>query len=204
MGNDVFPTDHRSLPLLIMAGALRPTRVRHTLRSFGLTLCCIYTITGAMMMNIGTETADASVVGEITRNCLLTRTRRISRVMTNIYDQALRPHGVNAPQFSLLVLIAKLGGASRAEIGRANYQERSTLTRNLALLLTEGWVEEMVSEGGGRSRPIVVSQAGRKLLASAAPAWRSAQAKAKQLLGEEGLAAIAGVADNIPLDELGE
>ena len=135
--------------------------------------------TGAMMMNIGTETADASVVGEITRNCLLTRTRRISRVMTNIYDQALRPHGVNAPQFSLLVLIAKLGGASRAEIGRANYQERSTLTRNLALLLTEGWVEEMVSEGGGRSRPIVISQAGRKLLASAAPAWRSAQAKSK-------------------------
>jgi DNA-binding MarR family transcriptional regulator len=159
---------------------------------------------GAMTMNAETQTADASVVGEITRNCLLTRTRRISRVMTNIYDQALRPHGVNAPQFSLLVLIAKLGGASRAEIGRANYQERSTLTRNLALLLTEGWVEEMVSEGGGRSRPIVVSQAGRKLLASAAPAWRSAQARAKQLLGEEGLAAIAGVADNIPLDELGE
>src|SRR4051812_2403185 len=46
LGNDVFPTDHRSLPLLIMAGALRPTRVRHTLRSFGLTLCCIYIILG--------------------------------------------------------------------------------------------------------------------------------------------------------------
>jgi hypothetical protein len=56
------------------------------------------------------------------------RTRRISRVVTNIYDQALRSHGVNASQFSLLVLIAKLGGASRAEIGRANYQDRSTLT----------------------------------------------------------------------------
>jgi DNA-binding MarR family transcriptional regulator len=160
--------------------------------------------TEAMMMNTRTETADASMVGEITRNCLLTRTRRISRIITNIYDQALRPHGVNSPQFSLLVLIARLGGASRAEIGRANYQERSTLTRNLALLLTEGWVEEMVSEGGGRSRTIVISRAGRKLLVSAAPAWRSAQAKAKQLLGEEGLAAIVGVADNIPLDELGE
>lgn len=153
-------------------------------------------------MSTEIKTADAGVVGEITRYCLLTRTRRISRIITNIYDQALRPFGVNAPQFSLLVLIAKLGGASRAEIGRANYQERSTLTRNLALLLTEGWVEEMVSDQGGRSRPLALSQAGRELLASAAPAWRTAQMKAKQLLGEEGVTAIVGVADSIPLDEL--
>ncbi|WP_201377411.1 hypothetical protein [Ktedonobacter sp. SOSP1-85] len=74
------------------------------------------------MMSTETETADTGVVGGITRHCLLTRTRRISRIITNMYDQALRSHGVNAPQFSLLVLIARLGGASRAEIGRANYQ----------------------------------------------------------------------------------
>jgi DNA-binding MarR family transcriptional regulator len=155
-------------------------------------------------MSTETEIADAGVVGEITRQCLLTRTRRISRIITNLYDQALRPYGINAPQFSLLVLIAKLGGASRAEVGRANYQERSTLTRNLALLLTEGWVEEMVSDRGGRSRPLVLSQAGRNVLVSAVPAWRAAQVKAKQLLGEEGVAAIVGVADSIPLDELVE
>ncbi|GHO87578.1 hypothetical protein KSZ_55840 [Dictyobacter formicarum] len=53
-------------------------------------------------------------------------------------------------------------------------------------------------------RPIAISQAGRKLLISAAPAWRSAQVKAKQLLGEEGVAAIVSVADSIPLDELVE
>ena len=149
-----------------------------------------------------TETAAAEVVGEVTRSCLLTRTRRISRIITSLYDEALRPHGVNAPQFSLLVLIAKLGGASRAEIGRANYQERSTLTRNLALLLAEGWVTEMASEAGGRSRPIVLSPAGKQLLASAAPAWRSAQAKAKQLLGEDGAAAMLALADSIPPDEV--
>lgn len=150
------------------------------------------------------ETAGAGVVGEIARNCVMTRTRRISRIVTNLYDQALRPYGINAPQFSLLVIIARLAGASRAEIGRANYQERSTLTRNLALLLSEGWVEEVASEGGGRSRPIVISQAGRELLASAATAWRSAQEKAQQLLGEQGMSTIVSVADSISLDELVE
>ena len=146
----------------------------------------------------------AGVVGEIARDCLMTRTRRISRIITNLYDQALRPYGINAPQFSLLVIIARLGAASRAEIGRANYQERSTLTRNLALLLGEGWVEEVASEGGGRSRPIIISQAGRELLACAATAWRSAQEKAQQLLGEQGMSTIVSVADNISLDELME
>jgi DNA-binding MarR family transcriptional regulator len=149
------------------------------------------------------ESAIASVVGEVARNCLLTRTRRISRVVTGIYDEALRPHGVNAPQFSLLVIIAKLNGASRAEIGRANHQERSTLTRNLSLLLSEGWIEEIVPRAG-RSRPIVMTAAGRELLKSAAGAWRSAQAKAKQLLGEDGVTAIVNAADRLPLDHPSE
>lgn len=157
-------------------------------------------------MTIPTETATdyASIVGEITGNCLLTRTRRISRLVTNLYDQALRPHGVHAPQFSLLVLIAKLDGASRAEIGRANHQERSTLTRNLALLLTEGWVEEARAGKDGRSRPIVLTQAGKDLLASATPAWRAAQVKARQLMGDDGAAAIVSIADSIPSDEIAE
>lgn len=140
---------------------------------------------------------DADVIGEITRDCMLTRTRRISRLVTSIYDQALRRHGISAPQFSLLVLIAKLGAASRAEIGRANFQERSTLTRNLALLLAEGWIEEQVPEGGGRRRPIVISQSGRALLVTAAPTWSEAQVKARQLLGKESFDAIVGIADSI-------
>ena len=142
-----------------------------------------------------------NIVGEITQNCLMTRTRRISRFATNLYDHELRHYGVNAPQYSLLVLIAKLGSASRAEIGRANYQDRSTLTRNLALLLNEGWIEEKVSEKGGRRRPIILSQAGKDLLTSAAPAWRLAQTKARALLGAEGVAAVLDVADSLPLSE---
>lgn len=147
------------------------------------------------------ESSIAGLVGEVAHGCLLTRTRRISRVVTGIYDEALRPFGVNSPQFSLLVVIAALNGASRAEIARANHQERSTLTRNLAILLKEGWIEEITPKGG-RSRPILLTEAGRELLASAGSAWRSAQLKAKQLLGEDGVKAVIDVADSIPVDQL--
>jgi DNA-binding MarR family transcriptional regulator len=157
-----------------------------------------------MMTSTEPETSYAGVIGEIKRDCVMTRVRRLSRVLTSISDQALRPHGINGPQFSLLAIIARLGSASRAEIGRVNYQERSTLTRNLALLLREGWIEELPAEGGGRRRPIVVSEAGRKFLVSAAPAWRSAQVKARQLLGDEAAATIIDVADGMPHQELPE
>ena len=145
--------------------------------------------------------AIASLVTEVVEHCLMTRTRRISRVVTSLFDQALRPYGLSSSQFSLLVLIARMNGASRAEIGRANHQERSTSTRNLQLVLDQGWAEEIRPEKG-RSRPIMISKAGRELLAQAMPAWRAAQVKAKQLLGVDGASAIVQLSAGLPVEEL--
>jgi DNA-binding MarR family transcriptional regulator len=151
-----------------------------------------------MMMNTPqTMNPEAELIDEITRKCLLTRTRSISRVITSIYDQEMRPFGVNASQFSMLVLIARMGNASRAQLGRANHLERSTSTRNLQLMLLDGWAEELMPEKG-RSRPIVLSQAGRELLKSAMPAWRAAQVKATRMLGEDGAASLLNLAASLP------
>lgn len=140
----------------------------------------------------------ADVIAEISGNCLLTRTRRIARVLTAIYDQALRPFGINSPQFTLLVVISRLGPASRAEIGRQNHQDRSTLTRNLQLILSQGWVEEIRDPATGRGRPLVLTKAGKDLLHKAAPAWRAAQVEARLVLGKAGVAAVMHIADELP------
>jgi DNA-binding MarR family transcriptional regulator len=134
------------------------------------------------------------VSSEISRDCLLTRTRRISRVLTGIYDEKLRPFGINSPQFTLLAVISRLGAASRADIGRANHQERSTLTRNLQLMLSEGWIKE-VQTGG---RQIALTTTGKNLLHRAAPAWRAAQGQAKSILGEPGVVAVIDIAKGLP------
>lgn len=147
------------------------------------------------MMDRVDPTSD--IVGEVVSGCLMTRARRISRVLTNIYDQELRGFGLNASQFSMLILIAKLGGASRAEIGRANFQDRTTLSRNLAPLLKEGWIEEL-STKGGRSRPVVISDTGKKLLDTAGPAWREAQREATRLVGKNGAKAMIDIAQSLP------
>jgi DNA-binding MarR family transcriptional regulator len=146
-----------------------------------------------------TKAPDTRQIEDIASQCLLSRTRSIARVITGIYDQSMRPHGVNASQFAMLVLIAKLNGASRAELGRANHQERSTSTRNLQLLLDQGWVEEVTPEQG-RSRPIYLSAEGKALLSQALPAWRAAQEEAQQLLGEAGAAALHAMAQRLPAE----
>jgi DNA-binding MarR family transcriptional regulator len=134
---------------------------------------------------------------EIAETCVLMRTRLISRVLTGIYDEELRPFGINSPQFALLVVIFEIEPATRAEIGRYYHQDRSTLTRNLKIILSEGWAEEIEDEAGGRGRPIVLTKPGKDLLRTAAPAWRVAQAMAESLLGHDGVIAITDMANGI-------
>ena len=149
-------------------------------------------------MHTKTRTAARDdVILEIPLHCLLTRTRQISRVVTALYDQELRPYGVNSPQFTLLVLISQRGPVSRARLGRENHQDRSTLTRNLQPLIVQGWVAESAPDGG-RVRPLTLTAAGRELLREAAPAWLAAQDKAKALLGAAGADAIMKIAGDLP------
>lgn len=120
---------------------------------------------------------------------VLMRTRRLSRVVTAIYDDELRPFGISAIQFSLLEVIDRLAPATRAAIARNQNLDKSTLTRDLRSILSEGWVEEVREQADGRSRPIALTQAGRQLLLDAGAAWRAAQNDVKALLHQHGFIA---------------
>jgi DNA-binding MarR family transcriptional regulator len=138
---------------------------------------------------------NGDVILEMAQTCVLMRTRLISRVITAIHDEELRPFGIKSSQFVLLVVIFKIEPATRAEIGRYHRQDRSTLTRNLKVILSEGWVQEIQNKAGGRARPIVLTKAGADLLRNAAPAWRVAQEKAKALLGKDGVIVVTEIAN---------
>ena len=44
----------------------------------------------------------------MSRECLVVRLRLLNRVVTNIYDDALRPWGVKASQLNILVVMRSL------------------------------------------------------------------------------------------------
>ena len=137
---------------------------------------------------------------ELEDACIIARSRLISRVMTNIFDEELRPFGLVSSQHTLLGSIMRMGVATRAEIGRANFLDRSTLTRNLKLMLDAGWIEEIADKVQGRQRPLRLSKVGEDLFFSSMPAWRAGQERALKLLGQAGMSAIKTVADSISRD----
>jgi DNA-binding MarR family transcriptional regulator len=143
------------------------------------------------------------VIAEMASTCLLMRTRLISKVITGIHDEKLRPLGIGSAQFALLVVIYQIEPATRATIGRFQHHDRSTLTRNLKVILAEGWAEEIQYQADartrpdGRSRPIVLTKAGKDLLHKAESAWRAAETQAKVLLGKEGELAVIEIANRI-------
>ena len=151
----------------------------------------------------GETLVSKDVIAKMGGSCLLLRTRLISRVITAIYDEKLKPFGIGSAQFALLVVIDQIGPATRAEIGCFQHQDPSVLTRNLKVMLAEGWIEEVKyqanarSRPDGRNRPVMMTKAGADLLRKAEPAWQTAQAQAKALLGKDGMIAIMDIGNRI-------
>jgi DNA-binding MarR family transcriptional regulator len=142
--------------------------------------------------------ADKSTLthGPIARigDSVLMGARLLSRSITVIYDEKLRPLGVTAAQFILLSMISR-GPITRADVARLQHLERSTLTRNLKSIFAKGWVEEVRDRANGRSRPIALTTAGKNLLLKAEPEWLAAEVEATALLGADGMITIISVAD---------
>ena len=139
-----------------------------------------------------------AMLQELENTCVIARVRLISRVVTHIFDEELRPFGLVSSQHTLLGSIRRMGVATRADIGRANCFDRSTLTRNLKLMIDAGWIEEVADKVLGRQRPLQLSKAGEDLLFSSMPAWRAGQERATALLGQDAMSAIKAIADSIP------
>jgi len=127
---------------------------------------------------------------------ILVSARLLSRFITAIYDDKLRRFGITAAQFVLLALISE-GPVTRADIARLQQLERSTLTRNLKAIFSEGWVVEVRENADGRSRPIALTTAGQDLLSAAEPECLAAEAEATALLGENETMTVIGLAKRL-------
>jgi DNA-binding MarR family transcriptional regulator len=115
------------------------------------------------------------------------RLRSLNRVITNLYDDELRPLGLKASQLNILIATAKLGLTRPARVCEILQLDASTLSRNVERMRSNGWLEVVPGEDA-RTQPFRVTPTGRRLIEKAFPAWRKAQRAACQLLGEEGIA----------------
>src|SRR5215207_6495986 len=124
-----------------------------------------------------------NMIDKIAGECVAVRLRMLNRIITNIYDNALRPLDLKVSQMNILVAAAKMGTARPLEVCEYLHLDVSTLSRNVERMKARGWLE-VVPDEDGRSQPFQLTRQGRKLLEKAVPAWTEAQHQVTRVLGD--------------------
>jgi DNA-binding MarR family transcriptional regulator len=125
-----------------------------------------------------------ATIDTIARTCIAVRLRALNRVVTNLYDAALRPLGLKVSQLNILVVTAKLGLARPSQVCDLLQLDVSTLSRNVERMRAQDWLD-VVPGKDARTQSFRLTAQGKRLLERAIPAWEKGQQQAKAMLGAE-------------------
>lgn len=127
-----------------------------------------------------------ALTNEIRENCLGVRVGRLNRLIARRCDQAMRHLGLTISQVEVLTALTIHGGGVKpAQLAEWLGTQRSTISRNLALLETKGFVAPVEVSTSGRSMAVAITELGEQSLARAGKAWRKQQSELIELLGED-------------------
>jgi DNA-binding MarR family transcriptional regulator len=146
------------------------------------------------------EKKQCDNIDTIARTCIAVRLRLLNRVVTNFYDEALRPLGLKVSQLNILIVTSKLGLARPGQVCEILQLHTSTLSRNVERMRTQGWLE-VVPEEDARAQPFRLTAKGKRLIDRAVPAWEEAQRQATRLLGDDGIALLDKAAKKVGLSQ---
>jgi DNA-binding MarR family transcriptional regulator len=118
--------------------------------------------------------------------CLCLHLQRAARAVARRFDTAFRPFDLTNGQFSLLMSLNRPGTASMGGVATLLAMDRTTLTAALKPLERRGLVTVTVDPSDRRGRRLTLTPAGRDLLATALPIWRSEHAALDALFGDGG------------------
>jgi DNA-binding MarR family transcriptional regulator len=116
--------------------------------------------------------------------CVCNTLRMVTRAVTQLYDDVLRPSGLRVTQFSILAIIARMGEPSLKQLEDALAIDQTTLTRSLNLLERDGVIER-ASHPDGRIKATRLTARGRRALGVARPLWARAQDKVLREFGAD-------------------
>jgi DNA-binding MarR family transcriptional regulator len=104
--------------------------------------------------------------------------------MTQLYENALRPLGLRATQFTILQALSLAGEVTQSQLGEILAMDSTTLTRTLQIMDREGWIAERRGEDR-RERRLRLAKAGKAKFKRALPAWEKVQSRLRRQLGEQ-------------------
>jgi len=150
---------------------------------------------------MGAEHMQA-MIDKVASECVAVRLRMLNRVITNIYDDALRSLDLKVSQMNILVAAVKMGTARPSEVCGHLHLDVSTLSRNVERMKARGWLEVVPGEDA-RAQPFRLTPKGKRLIEKAVPAWEEAQRRASELLGNEGISLLDKAARKVGMSQAG-
>src|SRR5713226_870256 len=114
--------------------------------------------------------------------CACQNLRRLTRLVTRIYDQELRKAEIEITQFGLLTALGIAGEANQKALSAGFAMDSTTLTRTLALLRRQGWIHVRPGKDK-RERVFRLTEAGKRQVAAAQPHWQAAEHRLRKTLG---------------------
>lgn len=126
---------------------------------------------------------NSSTRSEIVQNCTCFNLRKATRAVTQLFDEALKPCGLYATQFTLLAAISSRENFAITELSKALVMDRTTLTRNLKPLQKKGWIDVLQGEDK-RTKTLSLTRSGKKVLKQAMVRWREVQSQVVKTLGK--------------------
>ncbi|MET3808302.1 DNA-binding MarR family transcriptional regulator [Nakamurella sp. UYEF19] len=133
---------------------------------------------------------DRSAAGLLTQDmmagCVGVRVGRLHRLVSREFERHLRPVGLSLQQLEVLSTLTACGEPVKPTVvADLLAVERSTMSRNLAILIDRGWAISTDTSATGRSLAVEITAAGTAKLAEAGDAWRHAQAALISHLGSD-------------------
>ena len=117
-------------------------------------------------------------------SCMCANLRRTARVLTQHYDEALRPLGLRATQFTVLQALSLVGEVSQGKLGEILAMDSTTLTRTLEIMCGHGWIVKRHGKDR-RERRLRLSKVGEAQLNGALPSWQVVQERLRHQLGNK-------------------
>lgn len=117
--------------------------------------------------------------------CICISTRKAANALTNLYDEALEKSGIKVTQYSLLKVIDRSSEITINELSKLTKLNRTTLTRNLAVLESDELIELISDPEDLRKSIVRLTKSGEKALKKAQTSWEEVQKKAKKVLGKD-------------------
>lgn len=126
--------------------------------------------------------------------CYCINFRRAANTMTKVYDQAFAAIDLTANQFFLLVSISQLKSCNKSELAQYVRLDRTTIIRNLGVLLKKNLIEEVP---GPTNKVIQLTESGVTAITEGVVIWKQLQNSVKQILGAENIPSLWQLFENI-------